>query len=228
MSTPRKYIDSHWLVFVFQGIIALLFGWYVIFTGISDTTTLVAAVSIVMLLLGIIELLNLLRRTRLKETWGLSLAIAVMEIVIAVALLVTLNQHVIWHLAIIATYVVIRGVLEIVLGLRAVDDSTDKAIWVLCGMCGAVLGFVILNTGHLNPTAFLQTFGVYMIGFGFCSMIYGLHNHDQKNTYLAEQRAAKRKQVLERRTEKAGKRYAKATAKRYAAKKSAKRSKSRK
>ena len=72
MTTPRKYIDSHWLYFAVQGVIALLFGWFVAFTGINDSTTLVSCASIVMLGLGAIELTNLLHRTRLKETSGLS------------------------------------------------------------------------------------------------------------------------------------------------------------
>lgn len=200
MSTPRKYIDSHWLVFAFQGVIALLFGWYIAFTHIVDTTTLVAIVSMVLLALGIIELVNLLRRTHLQETWGLTMAIAVMEIVVSVALLFVLNQNVAWQLGIIAVYTAIRGILEIILGLKSVDDTTDRTIWTICGICGAILGFVILNSGHLDPSSWIKAFGIYMVVFGMCSLIYGIHNRDQKHTAALERKSrASRKKTAKKR-----------------------------
>lgn len=193
MSTKRKYIDSHWLVFIIQGVLALLFGWYMTFTGIENARTLVVITSVAMLCFGIIELGNLLRRTHLKETWGLSLAIAVIEVAVGLALLFTIDQNIAWSLAIIAVYTIARGVLEIFIGLKSIDDRTDRAIWVICGICGAILGFVVLNSGGTNTTAFLRAFGVYMIVFGICSTIYGVHNRDQKLEYREERKTLRRK-----------------------------------
>lgn len=186
MSTPKKYIDSHWLIFLIQGVTALLFGWFVAFTGITSVSTLVVTVAIVMLLFGIIELGNLLHRTHLSNTWGLSLAIAVVEIGIAMLLLFTQDQNVALHMTIIGGYTLLRGILEIIIGLRSLDDQTDKAIWVVCGICGAILGFVVINSGHISAAEFLRAFGIYMIIYGICSMIYGIHNRDQKYEYIAE------------------------------------------
>lgn len=183
MTTKRKYIDSHWLVFIIQGILAMLFGVFMTFTGIENARSLVVATSIFMLCFGVIELGNLLRRTHLKETWGLSLAIATIEVCVGLGLLFTIDQNIAWSLAIIAIYTIARGVLEIFIGLKSVDDRTDKAIWTICGVCGSILGFVILNSGGANTTSFLRAFGVYMIIFGLSSLIYGFHNRDQKLEY---------------------------------------------
>lgn len=198
MSTPKKYIDSHWLVFATQGIIALLFGWFMAFTGIGSVTTLVVTVAVVLLCFGVIELSNLLNRTRQQETWGLSLAIAVAEILVALALLFTLNQNTALHMSIIGAYTLVRGVLEIIVGLRSVDDRTDKTIWTICGICGAILGFVIINSGHLRATEFLKAFGIYMIIFGISSLIYGIHNHDQKLEYKAARSLSAKKSAATR------------------------------
>lgn len=198
MTTPRKYIDSHWLIFAFQGVISLLFGWFVMFTGLTDTTALVATVGAFLLGLGVVELFNLLRRTHLKETWGLSLAVAVFEIAIALGLLFTLNQNIALHLAIIASYTIFRGVFEILIGLKSIDDSTDRMIWTICGICGVVMGFVILNSGSFGyANTFIQFFGAYMMVFGLSNLIYGVHNRDQKHTAKAE-----RRQAAARRTQK--------------------------
>jgi len=40
----------------------------------------------------------------------------------------------------IAGYTIVRGVLEIMIGLKSVDDKTDKFIWILLGICGAIMG----------------------------------------------------------------------------------------
>ena len=56
MSIKRKYVDSHWLIFALEGAIALLFGWFALFTNLSDTNALVSIVGSMLLGLGIIEL----------------------------------------------------------------------------------------------------------------------------------------------------------------------------
>lgn len=128
MSTKLKYIDSHWGIFALQGIVALLFGWFALFTGSSDIQTLIVVVGSVLLSLGIIELINLLIRTHTRNTWGISLLMAVLEIGAALALLFTYEQNVTWHLVVIAVYTILRGLFEIILGLHSIDDTTTKVI----------------------------------------------------------------------------------------------------
>ena len=193
MSTKLKYIDSHWGIFALQGIVALLFGWFALFTNSSDIQTLVIIVGSVLLSLGIIELLNLLARTRTKKTWGVSLTMAILEVSAGLALLFTYEQNVAWHLIVIAAYTILRGIFEIILGLKAIDDLTDKFIWVLTGVCACIMGVVILNTGHLGNTPFIKYFGSYMTVFGVVNLIYSVHNHEQGKDYRSEKLAAKKK-----------------------------------
>lgn len=193
MSTKLKYIDSHWGIFALQGIVALLFGWFALFTNSSDIQTLVIVVGSVLLSLGIIELLNLLARTRTKNTWGVSLVMAILEISAGLALLFTYEQNVAWHLVVIAAYTILRGIFEIILGLRAIDDLTDKFIWILAGICACIMGVVILNTGHLGTTPFIKYFGSYMMVFGVVNLIYSVHNNEQGKDYRSEKLAAKKK-----------------------------------
>ena len=190
MSIKRKYVDSHWLIFAFEGAVALLFGWFALFTNLRETDALVSIVGSALLGLGIIELFNLLRRAHLNETWGFTLVSALIEVGVAFALLFTADQELVWHLALIAGYTVVRGLFDILIGLKAVDDITDKFIWVVTGICGAVMGFVILNSGNEtvseNALTFIKFFGAYMTLYGLANLIYGVHNHDQGNELKAE------------------------------------------
>ena len=226
MSIKRKYVDSHWLIFAFEGAVALLFGWFALFTNLADTSALVSIVGSLLLGLGIIELFNLLRRTHLNETWGFTLISALVEVAVAFALLFTSNQDLVWHLALIAGYTVVRGVFEILIGLRAVDDTTDKFIWVVTGICGAVMGFVILNSGNAvvvdNAPTFIKFFGAYMTLYGLANLIYGVHNHDQATDLKAERSEAAKKAAKTVKAAAAKKTVAKKTvAKKPAAKKPA-------
>lgn len=197
MSIKRKYVDSHWLIFAFEGAVALLFGWFALFTNLRDTNALTSIVGSTLLGLGIIELFNLLRRARLNETWGFTLISALVEIGVAFALLFTADQEVVWHLALIAGYTIVRGLFEILAGLKAIDDITDKFIWVITGICGAIMGIVILNSGNQtvtdNALIFVKFFGAYMTLYGLANLIYGVHNHDQENDLKAERSIAAKK-----------------------------------
>lgn len=193
MSTKLKYIDSHWGIFALQGVVALLFGWFALFTNSSDIQTLVIVVGSVLLSLGIIELLNLLARARTKNTWGVSLVMAILEISAGLSLLFTYEQNVAWHLIVIAAYTILRGIFEIILGLKAIDDLTDKFIWILAGVCACIMGVVILNTGHLGTIPFIKYFGSYMMVFGVVNLIYSVHNNEQGKDYRSEKLAAKKK-----------------------------------
>ena len=192
MTTKLKYIDSHWGIFVLQGIVALLFGWFALFTSSSDVQTLVIIVGSVLLSLGIIELLNLLARTRARNTWGVALFMAILEVTAGLSLLFTYEQNVAWHLIVIASYTIIRGIFEIILGLKAIDDLTDKFIWILTGVCACIMGVVIFNTGHLGNTPFIKYFGSYMMVFGVVNLIYAVHNKEQAKDYRLEKIAIKK------------------------------------
>lgn len=220
MSIKRKYVDSHWLIFAFEGVVALLFGWFALFTNLRETDALVSIVGSTLLGLGIIELFNLLRRTHLNETWGFTLVSALVEIGVAFALLFTADQELVWHLALIAGYTVVRGVFDILVGLKAVDDITDKFIWVVTGICGAVMGFVILNSGNEtvseNALTFIKFFGAYMTLYGLANLIYGVHNHDQGNELKAAYSEGAKKRSAAKKTTKT---VAKKTTKKPAVKK---------
>ena len=180
----RKYIDSHWLLFVVKGLVAIGFDTFSIFSMKRDFSTLVMTVGIFLLSLSILEFINALYRARQKTGWAVSVTLAIIDAVVALALLFTLNQNPIWHLYIIAGYTFCRGFAEIVSGFRATVDPTDRFTWVFSGMCGAIMGIVIFNSGDF----FTRFFGVYLLILGICALFYGVHNRAQKQEDLVARR----------------------------------------
>lgn len=175
----RKYIDSHWLVFIFQGAIALFFGCLTLFTSGESSSSLVPTIGILLLALAVVEFTNSLYRSRHRHGWLVSTLVALFDAGVGIALLFIMNQDMVWHLSLLAGYTVIRGIFEILIGFRTTVDPTDRFIWVLCGVCGVIFGFVIFNSGHLANVDFIRFFGAYMMILGVSSLIYGVHNREQ-------------------------------------------------
>ena len=172
----RKYIDSHWLIFVLKGLVAVFIGGFTLFDMRRDMNSVITTVGIFLLSLSIIEFINALFRAKQKTGWAVAVCLAVIDAVVALALLFTLGQDTTWHLYIIAGYTFLRGFSEIVAGFRATVDPTDRFTWVLSGMFGAIMGLVIFNSGDF----FVRFFGVYLLITGICALFYGVHNRAQK------------------------------------------------
>ncbi len=176
----RKYIDSHWLVFVFQGMVALLFGCLTLFTNSESSRSIIPIVGIFLLSLAVIEFANSVYRSYNQEGWLVSTAIAVFDAIFGLLTLFAINEGMTWHLVIMTIYTILRGVFELLIGFRTTVDPTDRFIWCLCGVCGLIFGIVIFNSGHLANIDFVRFFGAYMLILGVCSLIYSFDNREQQ------------------------------------------------
>lgn len=188
-SIKRKYIDSHWLVFMFQGAVALLFGCLTLFTSSEHPQNLIPVIGVSLLSLAVVEFANSLQRSRNKHGWLVATLVALFDAGFGVTLVMLTGASMAVHLCLLAAYTILRGVFELILGFRTTVDPTDRFIWILCGLCGVVFGFVILNSGHLANVDFVRFFGAYMLIFGVSSLIYGNHNHVQQREVYGSRKA---------------------------------------
>ncbi len=206
----RKYIDSHWLVFIFQGAVALFFGCIMLFTAMDSSVNLIPLIGLCLLVLAVVEFANSLYRSHHREGWLVATMVALFDAIFGLALLFLTNHDMVWHLSILAAYTLLRGIFEIVIGFRTTVDPTDRFIWLLCGVAGVIFGIVIFNSGHLANVDFIRFFGAYMLVLGVGSLIYGVHNREQgiedrnaRSEAIREARKAKLKTPAKRASKKA-------------------------
>lgn len=191
--TKRNYIDSHWLVFVFQGAIALLFGCFTLFTSDKSPASLIPVIGLFLLALAVVEFANSIYRSRNHESWLVSTGVAVFDAAFSMLLLFMTDQGMTWQLVVIALYTILRGIFELLIGFHTTVDPTDRFIWSLCGLAGIVFGIVIFNSGHLQNVDFVRFFGAYMLILGVCSLIYSFDNRKQQLEYRQGRSEAIRK-----------------------------------
>ncbi|MCR4753817.1 MAG: DUF308 domain-containing protein [Candidatus Saccharibacteria bacterium] len=201
MSTKRKYIESHWGVFALKGIVSLFAGFYMMFTHRQDVNFLIQVVGWTMLALAIIEVVNVAHRSSRQRNWGFPLGLGVVEMAISVALLYTVNPNATLaellplRLSMLAAYVLAASIITVVMGFRSFDNLTDRFMWVVNGMLGCVLGFVIFNAGNISDVAHIMLFGTYLLINGLTDLFFGIHSKDEMKELHAE-RSARRKKAL--------------------------------
>lgn len=190
----RKYIDKHWSVFIVRGAIAALFGLLILFGGSTNIEMVVSMISVFLLSLGVIDSVSALYNSTKKRGWINSIIDAAVDVVAALALLFFARADLVASLIIISVYTFVSGIIDILHGFISTVDPTDRFIRILAGICGCIMGAVILNAGNFEIMTFIRFFGVYMLIVGLTSAIYGVHNRAQNiEDKIARKQAKKTK-----------------------------------
>ena len=175
----RRYIDKHWLVFLFRGTIATAFGCFAMFRLSDSIEDTVAIVSVFLLFMGIIDSVGALYSSAKKHGWFNAIIDAAVDVIAALCLLFFAKNDLTLSLIILSIYTIVSGLIDIFHGFLSTVDPTDRFIRVLAGICGCVIGAVILNSGSFEISTFIRFFGTYMLIVGITSLIYGVHNRQQ-------------------------------------------------
>lgn len=184
----RRFIDKHWLVFIFRGALAAAFGCFALFGGMANVNDAIAVISVLLLVMGIIDAVGALYSSTKKHGWFNAILDAAVDVAAALMLLFLANGRLASCLVVLSIYVIISGVIDIFHGFVSTVDPTDRFIRVFAGICGCIIGMVILNAGDFEITTFIRFFGAYMLIVGTTSLIYGVHNRAQN----LEDKAARR------------------------------------
>lgn len=175
----RRYIDKHWFVFIIRGLLAGIFGFLMLFGRLNSIEGVIAMISVLLLFMGIVDATSALYNSTKKRGWANSIIDAGIDVVTAILLLFFARNNLVVSLIIISVYTALSGVIDLFHGFLSTVDPTDKFIRILTGVCGCVMGAVILNAGSFEVMTFIRFFGSYMLVVGVTSLIYGVHNHAQ-------------------------------------------------
>lgn len=198
----RRFIDKHWLVFLFRGALAVAFGCFVLFGGLANVENSVSIISVFLLFMGIVDAVGALYSSTKKHGWVNSVIDALVDVAAAMMLLFFAKNNLTQSVVIISIYTIVSGVIDVFHGFLSTVDPTDRFIRVLAGACGCVIGAVILNAGGFEITTFMRFFGAYLLIVGVTSLIYGVHNRAQNiEDKIARSQSAKKK-VTKKRTRK--------------------------
>jgi uncharacterized membrane protein HdeD (DUF308 family) len=167
------------MVFLIRGAVAAIFGAFALFRGPVEMENTVAILGVFLLFMGIIDSVGALYSSTKKHGWINAIVDALVDVIAAVALLFVAKTDLTNSVVIISIYTIVSGVIDIFHGFVSTVDPTDSFIRVLAGICGSIIGIVILNAGDFEVSTFVRFFGAYMLIVGVTSLIYGVHNRSQ-------------------------------------------------
>ena len=175
----RRFIDKHWLVFLVRGGLAAAFGIFALFYGGANIETTIAIISVLLLFIGIVDAVGALYSSTKKHGWINAVVDALVDVIAAISLLFVATGNLASCVVILSVYTIVSGVIDIFHGFLSTVDPTDRFIRIVAGVCGCVVGIVILNAGDFEMSTFVRFFGAYMLIVGVTSLIYGVHNRSQ-------------------------------------------------
>ncbi len=184
----RKFIEKHWLVFCIRGALALIAGFFCLSVQITDFTQSTSPVlaqtasliSIFLLTMGIVDASSALYNSAKKRGWINSVIDSLVDVIAALCLIIFTHENIAYITVVLAVYTIVSGIIDIAHSVIDGEDKTDRFIRISVGVCGAVMGFIILNSGDFEISTFIRFFGAYILVVGISSFIYGIHNYDQK------------------------------------------------
>lgn len=191
----RKYIDKHWLVFCIRGVLALITGFFCLSGQITSFAQTSSLISIFLLTMGVVDASSALYNSAKKRGWINSVIDSLIDVIAALCLLLFTNDNIAYSTAVLAVYTLVSGVIDIIHSIVDTEDQTDRFIRISVGVCGAVMGFIILNSGDFEISTFIRFFGAYMLVVGISSFIYGVHNYEQKQEDIAARSESAKKGV---------------------------------
>ncbi len=194
-----KFVESHWLTFAMKGAISVVAGLCLMFAPKNDLSLMTQIVGWTMFGLAFIEIANVLYRTRRSHNWGFPLILGAIELFIAVALLYTIDPNaksadeLTWlRITYLSAYVVFASIVTIAMGFASFDNVTDRFMWVVNGMIGCILAFMMFGGTNLGAAAHIAIFGSYLMVNGLTDLFFGVHSKEELLASYSRKPAAKK------------------------------------
>ena len=194
-----KFVESHWLTFAMKGAISVVAGLCLMFAPKNDLSLMTQIVGRTMFGLAFIEIANVLYRTRRPHNWGFPLLLGAIELFIAVALLYTIDPNatttdeLTWlRITYLSAYVVFASIVTIAMGFASFDNITDRFMWVVNGMIGCILAFMMFGGTTLGAEAHIAIFGSYLMVNGLTDLFFGVHSKEELLSSYNRKPAAKK------------------------------------
>ncbi len=214
-NTKRKYIESHWLVFGVKGALAAIAG-LCLNLSFGDADKVTRLLGCFMLGLGLVELINVIHRGSKQRAWGVPLAVAFIELLVASTLLMAAIPDFIlglfpgnsysdiqggilaFRVVVLSCYTLYASAASIVVAFSSFQNKTDRFIWLMEGMFGAIMGFAMLGENGIDANTHLRIFGIYLLVKGLTDLIFAVHSKEE----LEDEKEAKNAKKLAKKASK--------------------------
>lgn len=162
-----------WSLVLVTGIVSTLFGLVALFWPKLTLATLVYMYAIFVVLIGAFSLFQSLASIKKDPLWWLMTLFAVFNIIIGVFLLRNPLVTATIFVVLLAIFIFVQSIMDLVIASYA-GKGDNRWIWVMTGVFGIIMGFVMLFYPLAASVAFVWVLGVYTLVHGVVAIAFAV------------------------------------------------------
>jgi len=172
----KRYLESHYTIFILKGLVGILIGLFLFFTSHDDFRLLSALVGLTLVIFGSSECVNIVQRRKSNSSAAVPIFIMLIEVTLGILMLSPkIGEHLIPVVTILAGYMVLRGLFEIISAIKNLSDKTARFMWLVAGTVGVILGIVVFTYPAADNFTVFRFVGTYFIIYGLIKLIYSVY-----------------------------------------------------
>lgn len=164
---------KNWWFLVINGLIAILFGVFLLFFDTDLIRILMMYIGIGVTVVGVILLLAAIRNIRNDKQAGMLLFESILTVVIGLVLLLFPTFSMKFFLVIIGVWAVILGIVQLAILINIREKFASKNILLFNGLLTIVLGVMLFFDPVTTAGVLLKILGVFAILFGILMIYFG-------------------------------------------------------
>jgi len=164
---------KNWWFLVINGLIAILFGVFLLFFDTDLIRVLMMYIGIGVTLVGVILLLAAIGNIKKDKKAGMLLFESILTVVIGLVLLLFPTFSMKFFLVIIGVWAVILGIVQLAILINIREKFASKNILLFNGLLTIVLGVMLFFDPVTTAGVLLKILGVFAILFGILMIYFG-------------------------------------------------------
>ena len=167
----KKYFEHQSPAFMVRALVLVILGVWALVRPSQIIDLFVLVIALGLCVMGIIELARVLHARRGEHNWGMSLAIAILEIAIGLFLLIFQGTAA-WLVGVaLGGLLLVRGVFDISAGFVVVKETTTRIIFLVSGLAGIILGLCVLAFPEMITARLIWIVGLYAVLVGIADFV---------------------------------------------------------
>ena len=165
---------NNWVLFVTNGLIAILFGVLVLFVDQATIISLVRIFGVVLLVAGLVLFYYAYRSMKVKNSYLLLMIQAIVAVLIGLIVAINPGQSLNLFLTLVGIWAAIMGLLQIIVAIRLRKKVTNHLLFTLNGIITLMVGLLLFYSPMATLGTLLMIVGVLALVAGVVMVYLGV------------------------------------------------------
>lgn len=169
--TKSHFLLDHWWIFLITGVLAIIFGIFLVSMPAISLTYLLVFFTFYIFLDGVLSFLNMYKASQSGGSWLWFLIKGIFQVVIAFWILSWPGISALILLYVIAFWIIAKGFINIVIAIDFKEVISDSWLLTLSGVVAIIFGLFMVARPGWGVLAFAIYLGIYAIFYGIMQII---------------------------------------------------------